>query len=45
MINLTSGVQTVVQFSAVAVPEPAPLAMLLAGLGALGFASRRKARA
>lgn len=45
MINLTSGVQTVVQFSAVAVPEPAPLAMLLAGLGALGFANRRKMNA
>ena len=35
-------VTTPVNFSAAAVPEPASIAMLLAGLGALGFASRRK---
>jgi PEP-CTERM motif len=33
-----------VTFSAVAVPEPGSLGMLLAGIAALGFVSRRKAR-
>ena len=33
-----------VQFNATAVPEPGSVAMLLAGLGALSFVSRRKAR-
>ena len=41
-INLDSGTTTNVSFMAVPVPEPAPTAMLLAGLGALAFASRRK---
>ena len=41
-INLDSGVQTSVSFMAAPVPEPGPTAMLLAGLGALAFASRRK---
>lgn len=45
LVNLTNGVQTSIMFNAVAVPEPAPLAMLLAGVAALGFVSRRKARA
>jgi hypothetical protein len=35
---------TPVNFAAAAVPEPASIAMLLAGLGALGVASRRKMR-
>ena len=41
-VNIDSGVQTSVSFMAVPVPEPGSVAMLLAGLGALGFASRRK---
>jgi len=41
-ISLTNGTQTSVSFMAVPVPEPTSVAMLLAGLGALGFASRRK---
>jgi hypothetical protein len=36
---------TPITFNAVAVPEPASVAMLLAGLGALAFTSRRRARA
>ncbi len=44
LFNLTNGVQTAVSFSAVAVPEPGSMAMLLAGMGALAFVSRRKAR-
>jgi len=35
---------TSVTFSATAVPEPAPMALLLAGVGALGFLGRRKVR-
>ncbi len=35
---------TPVIFSATAVPEPGPIAMLLAGVAALGFVNRRKAR-
>lgn len=44
MFNIDSGVTTAVTFKAVAVPEPGPIAMLLAGLGALAFVSRRKTR-
>jgi hypothetical protein len=44
LVNLTNGVQTSVAFNAVAVPEPGSIAMLLAGVAALGFVSRRKAR-
>ena len=47
LTNVTSYggyVFTPVTFSAVAVPEPGSLAMLLAGVAALGFVSRRKAR-
>ena len=35
---------TPVTFSATAVPEPAPMALLLAGVAALGFVGRRKVR-
>lgn len=35
---------TPVTFTATAVPEPGSLALLMAGLGALAFVSRRKAR-
>ncbi len=45
LVNLTNGVQTSITFNAVAVPEPGSIAMLLAGVAALGFVSRRKARA
>jgi len=45
LVNLTNGVQTSINFNAVAVPEPGSLAMLLAGVAALGFVSRRKSRA
>lgn len=41
--DTSSYVTTPVNFTAAAVPEPASIAMLLAGLGALGFAARRKA--
>ena len=43
LVNLTNGVQTDVTFKATAVPEPGSFAMLLAGLAALAFVSRRKA--
>jgi len=36
---------TSVTFSATAVPEPAQISLLLAGVGALGFLARRKVRA
>lgn len=36
---------TPVDLTVTAVPEPGPMAMLLAGIAALGFVSRRKARA
>ena len=35
---------TAVTFSATAVPEPAPISLLLVGVGALGFMGRRKLR-
>jgi hypothetical protein len=35
---------TPVTFSATAVPEPAPMSLLLVGVGALGFMGRRKLR-
>jgi len=37
-------VDTSVSLKVSAVPEPGPVTMLLAGIGALGFASRRKMR-